>query len=926
MDKPFCPNCEREFESELKFCPHDGAELIYRSEDTMSGEVFDGRYRVLHKIGEGGMGAVYKALQMSTGKPVAIKVVAKHLTENPATVRRFQREVRLQSKLEHPNVVSLIDFSQTPDGQYYFVMSFVEGRSLRNLILEKGALPASGFKELAVQILDALQYAHGKGVIHRDIKGENIVITEYDHQRVAQILDFGLAKAVQEEGSGSSAELTKAGRVLGTPAYMSPEQAMGEVDKIGPRSDIYSAGVVFYHMLTGKLPFESNTPWGYMHKHINEPPLSIKDVNPKIPDDISRIVLRCMAKDRDKRYQSALAVKRDLEKVTGLEQADRTEDAGPSYLEETIEAKRGVSLAGVLGILIVLLAAGGGVWGYLQTEQAKRTDRFVTALGAAQGDHRGNVEKKRKAEAERKRKAEAERKRRGRIERLYMEAESDFKSNRLTSPEGRNALEKFQAILKIDPGNEPATKGIERIAIRYVEMADKSWKEKDYARAESYVAKAETISPDTAEVRDAVKELESGKAELKRQEEEKRKVAEAEAIHQLSLARSAAKDEDFELAEELVSKAEKLAPGLDVVKKARGKLKTARGKWEKAQVTRLLRHAQESAGKGDFSSADKYLKRAESIAPNNPVVKKAKTRLAERRAEQEAKRKAEEERKRKQALAEEYIGLAERYLKDRDLKKAEELIGKAESLTPASAKVKSLRAALTEKKKVPADMVFVKGGCFDMGDTFGDGYSHEKPVHRVCVDDFKMDKYEVTQAAYRRATGNNPSRFSGCSGCPVEKVTWYEARDYCSSVGKRLPTEAEWEYAARERGKRVRFGNGENTIGPDTANFDARSKYKRSYSRSGRYREQTVPVGSFSPNSLGLYDMAGNVWEWVSDWYGKDYYNGSPRNNPQGPSSGKWRVLRGGGWHNDPIFVRAADRGYDTPTNRFYTRGFRCAQ
>ncbi|HEB72780.1 MAG TPA: serine/threonine protein kinase, partial [Nitrospirae bacterium] len=250
MDKPFCPQCEREYDPGVKFCQHDGAELIIRSEDTMSGEVFDGRYRVIHKIGEGGMGAVYKAQQISTGKNVAIKVVSKHLTENPATVRRFQREVKLQSKLEHPNIVTVIDFSQTKDGHYFFVMPFVEGKSLRRMILDDGKLSLNDFHDLASQMCDGLEYAHRRGIIHRDIKGDNIAIAQMEHQRVVKILDFGLAKAIQEDGSlKTGTELTQQGRVLGTPAYMSPEQAKGEIDKVGKPSDIYSLGVILYQML-----------------------------------------------------------------------------------------------------------------------------------------------------------------------------------------------------------------------------------------------------------------------------------------------------------------------------------------------------------------------------------------------------------------------------------------------------------------------------------------------------------------------------------------------------------------------------------------------------------------------------------------------------------------------------------------------------
>lgn len=215
------------------------------------------------------------------------------------------------------------------------------------------------------------------------------------------------------------------------------------------------------------------------------------------------------------------------------------------------------------------------------------------------------------------------------------------------------------------------------------------------------------------------------------------------------------------------------------------------------------------------------------------------------------------------------------------------------------------------------EFVFVKGGCFDMGDTFGDGYSDEKPVHTVCVSDFYMGKYEVTQGQWKAIMGNNPSYFKNCGdNCPVENVSWYEVQEFIerlnSKTGKkyRLPTEAEWEYAARSGGKREKYA-GTNDNPDNYAWYDSNSGKK------------THPVGQKRPNSLGLYDMSGNVWEWVSDWYDGNYYKNSPRNNPQGPSTGSARVLRGGGWYNFPQVVRAASRGRYNPSGRGNDVGFR---
>ena len=215
-------------------------------------------------------------------------------------------------------------------------------------------------------------------------------------------------------------------------------------------------------------------------------------------------------------------------------------------------------------------------------------------------------------------------------------------------------------------------------------------------------------------------------------------------------------------------------------------------------------------------------------------------------------------------------------------------------------------------------MVFVKGGCYQMGDTFGDGYANEKPVHEVCVNDFYIGKYEVTQGQWQRIMGNNPSYYKNCGdNCPVEQVSWNDIQQFIQRLnnqsGKqyRLPTEAEWEYAARSGGKSEKYAGGNDV--------DAVAWYD---GNSGR---ETHPVGQKQPNGLGLYDMSGNVWEWCSDWYGEKYYGQSFRDNPDGPSSGSYRVLRGGSWGDDPWGVRVANRGRYVPVDRFYNIGFRLA-
>jgi formylglycine-generating enzyme required for sulfatase activity len=215
------------------------------------------------------------------------------------------------------------------------------------------------------------------------------------------------------------------------------------------------------------------------------------------------------------------------------------------------------------------------------------------------------------------------------------------------------------------------------------------------------------------------------------------------------------------------------------------------------------------------------------------------------------------------------------------------------------------------------EFVYVDSGCYQMGDTFGDDKSDEKPVHEVCVDDFYIGKYEVTQGQWKAIMGDNPSKFDDCGdNCPVEKVSWNDAQAFIQKLNQqtgknyRLPTEAEWEYAARSGGKNEKYSGGND--------LDSVAWYD---SNSGK---KTHPVGTKQPNGLGIYDMSGNVWEWVNDWYGS--YSSGSQNNPKGASSGSLRVQRGGSWDSVVAWgVRASNRFSYTPDLRFFGIGFRLA-
>jgi len=214
------------------------------------------------------------------------------------------------------------------------------------------------------------------------------------------------------------------------------------------------------------------------------------------------------------------------------------------------------------------------------------------------------------------------------------------------------------------------------------------------------------------------------------------------------------------------------------------------------------------------------------------------------------------------------------------------------------------------------EMTFVKGGCFQMGDSLGEGARDEKPVHEVCVDDFSIGRYEVTQGQWEKVMGQNPAHFPRGEDYPVETVSWNDAREYIGSLNRksgktyRLPTEAEWEYACRSGGRVEKYCGGDN---PEELAW-----------HKGNSRGATRLVGTKAPNGLGIYDMSGNVWEWVGDWYDQGYYSDSPKRNPPGSSSGTYRVRRGGSWRVSPQDVRSTVRETGVPNRlRSYNVGFR---
>ena len=303
--------------------------------DLLLGKLIAGNFRVQRLIGCGAMGNVYQAEQLSLGKPVAIKALHPHLMSDDKLVRRFQREAKSASRLNHPNSIQIIDSGQDATGTLYIAMELLTGRDLAQVIRDEFPLPIPRIVRIMSQVLSALDEAHAQGVIHRDLKPSNIMLIERRGEPdFVKVCDYGIAKAQLEEDSGDGQMLTIQGLVCGTPEYMSPEQARGE--PLDGRADLYSAAVILYHMVTGDIPFRAATPIAIVSRHLSEAPAipSSRRSDPAIPPDLDDLILRGLAKSRELRPASAAVFREELESI-GSGRAGRRFRANSNTLPAT---------------------------------------------------------------------------------------------------------------------------------------------------------------------------------------------------------------------------------------------------------------------------------------------------------------------------------------------------------------------------------------------------------------------------------------------------------------------------------------------------------------------------------------------------------------------------------------------------------------
>jgi eukaryotic-like serine/threonine-protein kinase len=302
-----CPKCGRRYDTAAAFCQKDGSRLQLTDEepDPYIGTTLLDQFKIEEKIGAGGMGSVYRARQTTLHRDVAIKILHPELADNRDAVRRFKREARVCTALDHPNVVRVFLFGQLPDGSLYIVMEFLKGRSLLEVLQRDGALPVHRALHISAQICDGVGEAHAAGVVHRDIKPENIVlVTKSRDADFVKVLDFGIARVLWGD---DQTQATQSGLVFGTARYISPEGAAGEATDA--RSDVYSLGVLTYQLLCGETPFDATSPVAMLMKHIHSsPPHLLSNERAKhVPEPIADVVMRALAKNPEGRFEEAHA-------------------------------------------------------------------------------------------------------------------------------------------------------------------------------------------------------------------------------------------------------------------------------------------------------------------------------------------------------------------------------------------------------------------------------------------------------------------------------------------------------------------------------------------------------------------------------------------------------------------------------------------
>lgn len=823
------------------------------------GRVLGGRYQLSDFIGSGGMGEIYRARRTHIGDTVAVKVLRSDVVTNEKSRQRFYREARAAAMLHHPNAVVIHDFGEDSDGLAYIVMELLLGRSLRQVLADEGALDPVRAYGIVRQACAALEAGHRSGIIHRDIKPDNIILLNQDDDTDhVKILDFGIAKLRDKALDTLSVEnnLTNVGTVIGTPNYMSPEQCQGE--EADARSDIYSLGVVMYEILTGVMPFVAKTPTGVAIKHVTEKPRPLRELRSDLPAEVEAVVLQALEKTPEARPQSMLELARKF--AGALKQAGvtmglgRTGQVGGQKVVP-IETPRTDEVQGTIRTLM-MPGVDTGSSDTFQTKIQAAGELANEATGKITNPPvTGNTPVQRLTEV------------------LPNSSHDDFQTVITDAlPEavaGTSTPPSFDTVLTDEPlTSPPATK--DPFATVLPAGAD------DFRTVVT-----ETPAP-TIEKPGTKPTSAAPAAEPQRRDayatmvptppgEPQPRDAYATMIPTGSLpgTESSAAGTTNPATVYLPPPADAVppvaTPAAKPVVPAPAK-KDKGGKNKKAPPTTKTSGAAASASPVIELSTELY---AEAVTAPPPKSGSQKVVLIGIAAV---------------VLA---VALGVWAFLTKDNQPPPVVDKPAPTVTPAS----NAAATSANAPTPPVGMVYVPGGEFKVGNE--EGADNEKPAHSVILAPFFIDQTEVTNEQYAKfleATGyvrppawKGQRYAAGTDKLPVTDVTWEDANEYAKWAGKRLPTEEEWELAARGTdGRLYPWGSGWQD---DVANVAKDEADKRNL----------APVGTYlrGQSFYGVLDMIGNAWEWTASDY-KAYVGGQPVEIPPGYQNLK--VLRGGSY------------------------------
>ncbi len=819
----FCPKCGKENQNTNKFCKSCGkllpdfAQVLAVSQQfhfaaqplNLIGQTLDGKYRIEAKLGAGGMGDVYRATRLLIGDTVAIKVLHAHLAADAQAAERFRREAVTATRLRHRNVVALYDVGvSSAHNVPYILMELAEGFSLRQIINQYRVLPLDFVVTATAQVCAALEEAHRLGIVHRDVKPENVIANQTTTGWHVKVLDFGIAKLYNQADIG----LTQDGSAMGTPQYMSPEQCMGE--PLDARSDIYSVGIMLYEMLAGTVPFKSLAASAIAVHQVQTPPAPPRSFNPNIPPQIEEVVLRALDKRREMRQQSAQQLS-----------------------QEMIQAATAAFKSGFAAISTAPIAAPDiepefDAAGEAESSQTP-PDTLLSEIPVENESDEQTVPD------------------------ISIEPEIDFDQKTESLPEV------FEVVLSEEKPDKTAVLEIAETDLPIKEIAAPPLEEKQSEKKTEVLLVSdfgEIIQK--AESESILENPEIPLDETKNNGDERLEKVDLTLVFEDAEyildelfpdeKKSDSTEDDFQ-AGQPIKKPDNPLPEI-----------------ENPPPEVLAKH-----------TAEPVLPRPDNSQKNETNLSKETESADETSFFQEIHSKPDH----KNFLVLCCIGLLA-------LVFFIGVVGFGLWYFAAGQQTEETAAAgnspAGKQINPPAGMAYIPGGEFMLGSDTGDEYS--RPAHKVSVKPFFMDLTEVTNEDYKKfvnATGHRPppdwknNNFpDGKARFPVTGVNWDDANAYAKWAEKRLPTEAEWEFAAK---------------GTDNRIYPWGDKWEKEFANADNQKKGMQEVGAAKGKSpFGLSDMSGNAWEWTSS-DAKAYPNG--KSFPK--SSFNLKIIRGGCWKSN---------------------------